>query len=269
MIISGGGTNRVFEVVAGSDGHARRRNDRKRQRQIGGGILNDGTLTLNSTTVANNTASGNGGGVENDGTLTVVDSTITGNSARGSGGGIDNTSSLELQSSTIAANSAAAGGGVSTTTGDLVSLVDTIIATNTAANGDSDVDGTLDSQGNNLIGDSKGASGLTARDLVGLNPDLGPLENKADQPRPWPCLPAARPSMREPPLPLCRRTNAGCRESSTGRVDIGAFELQVTSPTADAGDAYTIHAGDSLTLNASDSTDPNGAATHLLLGHEW
>ena len=49
------------------------------------------------------------------------------------------------------------------------------------------------------------------------------------------------------------------------RSTLAAFELQVVSPTADAGDGYTIRAGDSLTLNASGSTDSSG----LPLTYSW
>jgi len=56
----------------------------------GGGILNDGTMTVVNTTVLNNRATGGGltargggtgGGISNEGTLTLVQSTIDGNGA--------------------------------------------------------------------------------------------------------------------------------------------------------------------------------------------
>jgi len=53
----------------------------------GGGIENDGTLTVSNSTFTGNDA-GEGGGIENDGTLTVSDSTFSGNSADSYGGGI-------------------------------------------------------------------------------------------------------------------------------------------------------------------------------------
>ena len=48
----------------------------------GGGIYNDGTLTVSNSTFAGNSASsGSGGGIYNHGTVTVSNSTFSGNSA--------------------------------------------------------------------------------------------------------------------------------------------------------------------------------------------
>ena len=53
----------------------------------GGGISNDGgTLTIQNTTISENTAAGYGGGVYNVGSLTAINSTIRGNTASGGGG---------------------------------------------------------------------------------------------------------------------------------------------------------------------------------------
>ncbi len=49
----------------------------------GGGIFNDGTLTVTNSTFSGNSAVDGGGGIYNSGgTLTVTDSTFSGNSAR-------------------------------------------------------------------------------------------------------------------------------------------------------------------------------------------
>jgi len=73
----------------------------------GGGIYNDGTLTVSNSTVSGNSAS-SGGGIENYGTLTVDSSTLSGNSASASdaGGGIFNWGTLTVQNSTLSGNSA-------------------------------------------------------------------------------------------------------------------------------------------------------------------
>jgi len=77
---------------------------------VGGGIVNDGTLTLRGCTVSFNYSNSVAGGIYNEGTLTVSGCTVTGNSADFEGGGIYNDTSgtvtIEV-SSTITGNNAA------------------------------------------------------------------------------------------------------------------------------------------------------------------
>jgi hypothetical protein len=54
---------------------------------FGGGLYNDGILTLTDVVVSDNHANIHGGGIFNDGPLTMTNVTITGNAAAGSGGG--------------------------------------------------------------------------------------------------------------------------------------------------------------------------------------
>jgi predicted outer membrane repeat protein len=87
----------------------------------GGGIDNAGTLTLINSAVSGNSATNlyaSGGGIYNEGTLTLINSTISGNSAladdphgTGYGGGIDNEGTLTLSNSTVSSNSASTSGG--------------------------------------------------------------------------------------------------------------------------------------------------------------
>jgi hypothetical protein len=92
---------------------------------MGGGIDNQGMLTLADCTVSNNSASANqivsaafGGGIANAGTLIVTDCTVTGNSIIGGdivrggvwGGGIYNGGTLTVTESTLNGNSASAAG---------------------------------------------------------------------------------------------------------------------------------------------------------------
>ena len=86
---------------------------------LGSGIWNDGTLVLSGTTVSDNTDDQVGGGIMNEsGNLTLDDSTVedntSGNGATsGNGGGIENGGSVTLNgSSAIDDNHAAFGGGV-------------------------------------------------------------------------------------------------------------------------------------------------------------
>ncbi len=78
----------------------------------GGGIDNRGTLTLADSTIANNFTGGNGGGIDNRGTLTVTDSTIANNSNRSGGSGIENDGTMTVTDSTVANNSSSGGGGI-------------------------------------------------------------------------------------------------------------------------------------------------------------
>ncbi len=79
----------------------------------GGGIMNDssGMLTVTNSTLSDNTAvSGYGGGILNDGTVIVRNSTLTGNASTGVGGGIDNQATATITNSTLSDNSAQFGG---------------------------------------------------------------------------------------------------------------------------------------------------------------
>ncbi|MCP4418506.1 MAG: hypothetical protein GY805_17955, partial [Chloroflexi bacterium] len=79
----------------------------------GGGILNEGTLTVSNSTLSDNSAYAGGGGITNSGTLTISNSTLSGNSVGWSGGGIDNYGMLTISNSTLSGNSADwSGGGI-------------------------------------------------------------------------------------------------------------------------------------------------------------
>jgi hypothetical protein len=112
----------------------------------GGGIANwGGTATINSSMVADNEASygGWGGGIDNQGTLTINDSTISGNSADGvSGAGISNSGTLVVNDSTISDNTQLnyPGGGGIHNQGDfdrrgVATLTNTVISGNAASSG--------------------------------------------------------------------------------------------------------------------------------------
>ena len=77
----------------------------------GGGIYNQGTLTLSGSTLSNNTG-GSGGGTTNVGMLTVNGSVVRGNHSVGAGGGINNNGSLIVRNSEVFGNSGDHGGGI-------------------------------------------------------------------------------------------------------------------------------------------------------------
>ncbi|MCX5147726.1 MULTISPECIES: hypothetical protein [unclassified Streptomyces] len=100
----------------------------------GGGVDNEGTLTVSHSTVRDNTApSGAGGGIHNLGTLTVVSSTVRDNYSIGAGGGINNNGSLTVRDSSVFGNSGDNGGGIfNYLAGQTVTLIRSSVHHNTA-----------------------------------------------------------------------------------------------------------------------------------------
>lgn len=155
----------------------------------GGGIYNSGTLNVtNSTISGNSTFPGRqGGGIANSGTLNVNNSTITGNVAGalntggGVGGGIANGGgTVNVTNSTISGNFATTASGGIDNFGGTVNLKSSIVALNMAPNADN-LNGTITSQGYNVMGTTSGATivattgdqfGVTAAQLK-----LDPLGN--------------------------------------------------------------------------------------------
>jgi len=102
----------------------------------GGGIVNyvNGTMTLIDTSVFNNIAD-QAAGIENDGFMMMSGCTVYNNDARsGAGGGIGNTGYLVVENCTVTGNQAAQGGGLYVSTGT-VSLRNATISLNNAVDG--------------------------------------------------------------------------------------------------------------------------------------
>jgi predicted outer membrane repeat protein len=146
------------------------------------GNLNFGAqLTVTGCTISGNSAASGGGGIANFANVTVTDSTLSSNSA-GFGGGMANYfGMLTVIGSTLSDNHAnGTGGGIIQIIGQ-IRLRNTIVAGNTGFDS-SDLFGTFNSQGHNLIGDSTGGNGFIDTDLVGtsdnpIDPLLGPLQD--------------------------------------------------------------------------------------------
>ena len=101
----------------------------------GGGIFNlmGGTLVLTRSLVTGNVAR-HGGGIFNDATITVTDSTVVGNSAiRGKGGGLHNSQGgvVALSNTSISGNSSRFGGGGIYTRSELT-LINAVVMDNQA-----------------------------------------------------------------------------------------------------------------------------------------
>ena len=155
ITVSGGGTVRVFEVARGAKltlnnltvtkGKAHCCFGDTGETDDGGGIYNEGTLTVTNTTISGNSSNLGGGIFNYGGTLTVTNSTISGNSA-GGGGGIYNTNKVvpnnstgtaTVTNSTISGNSAAPGndGGGIYNTGTLTVTSSTISGNSAGSSG--------------------------------------------------------------------------------------------------------------------------------------
>jgi len=168
----------------------------------GGGIYNAGAMTITGCAIIYNRADGlaggppliAGGGILNNGTLSVVNTTLSANStAKGYGGGIANSEgSLTITSCTITENKAevGSGGGIYNSSFDPgeIHLQNSIIAANT--NGaeppfevETDIDGVVTSDGYNLIGSNFETTVNPATgDQIGtpdilIDPLLGPLQD--------------------------------------------------------------------------------------------
>ncbi|MEO7063976.1 MAG: choice-of-anchor Q domain-containing protein, partial [Dokdonella sp.] len=98
---------------------------------VGGGIANFGSLIMHDSIVSLNVATF-GGGIDNDGDLAMNASTISFNTAR-QGGGIENSGTMILVNSTIAANEARDdGGGIFTMNFSTANIYNSTIAYNDA-----------------------------------------------------------------------------------------------------------------------------------------
>lgn len=229
----------------------------------GGGIYNQGTLTIANSTIRNNAANGGAGiystnsvnlinsTVNNNtdtdygagvwvasGTGTISNSTISGNQGRYSAG-VHNDGNLTVTSSTIANNTSTSpgqGGGLGNH--GTVNIRSSIIADNSDASSP-DVSGSFVDQGNNLIGKSDGSTDFTNGtngSIVGtiaapVNPLLAPLGNYGGLTQTHALLPSSL-AINAGNSPLAADQRGLAR---VGTSDIGAFELRGFTMAATSG----------------------------------
>ena len=100
---------------------------------VGGGIANSGNLAIYYSTISSNSSAGWGGGIHSgsDGTLTIAGSMISDNHASDFGGGIRNDGPLTISNSTIRNNRADDGGGAIANLG-ILTLTNSTISSNSA-----------------------------------------------------------------------------------------------------------------------------------------
>jgi predicted outer membrane repeat protein len=143
---AGSATDRVFLIASGATvtiGEITIRHGNPAVEPItGGGILNQGTLTLERCGVSDNEATA-GAGIHNDGTLTLINSTVSDNTAGTpgrectTGGGIKAlTGELTLIDSTVSGNSSRDnGGGIFMACKSTLALINSTVSGNDATGG--------------------------------------------------------------------------------------------------------------------------------------
>jgi CSLREA domain-containing protein len=111
LSIDAHGASRVFQVNAGATVSLSGLTIANGSADHGGGIRNDGTLTLSNSTLSGNHASIDGGSIGNFGTLTLTHSTLNANSAR-YGGAVRNGGTATVTDSTFSGNTAGQAGAI-------------------------------------------------------------------------------------------------------------------------------------------------------------
>jgi HYR domain-containing protein len=166
IIVSGNHASRVFDInngitvsIAGltiSDGQISGN---------GGGILNNGNLTLTNVVLSGNSSGLGGGAIFNNDTLMITDCTLSGNSANNnnaSGGGILSNGPLTITNSTLSGNSAVRGGGIYNNNGkSSMTIINSTLSGNSAINTGGGINnfGTANISFTTLSGNSAGANG--------------------------------------------------------------------------------------------------------------
>jgi hypothetical protein len=204
---------------------------------------------LNNSTVWGNSACAfgwlDGGGIYNNGALTLNNSTVSGNSGCYAGG-IGNEGTLWLLNTTVTDNTANTDPGAGGVFGGVVHAWNSIIAGNTGP-GAPDRAGNIDSLGHNLIGNTSGGGGFRPDlgDLLNVNPRLGPLADNGGSTLTHALLPGSPAIDAGDPMAVPgeydvpeydQRGAPYARVDVLGgqRIDIGAFEVH--PPAALAGD---------------------------------
>ena len=299
LIISGGGSQRVFSVGAGNAFVLRNLTVSAGAAGSGAGLLNSGgavtiqaceftsctsssnggaihnqsgTLTISGSTFSGNTAL-NGGGLSNDlGSAFITNSTITGNTASepttGTGGGIYNGGgTITLVNCTISGNTAAAAdGGIHNGSGT-ATLRNSIVAGNTADSGPDLGGGTFISEGYNLIQNTGAAtfSGPATGDIHGQNPLLDTLRINGGAARTLALL-SGSPAINSLPAGTngCGTTLTSDQRSTSrpqgSGCDIGAYEFIPDTATALVSSLNPSVYGDEVIFTAT-ITDSEAASS--------
>jgi hypothetical protein len=216
VTLSGGGAVRIFTVTYGAGLDLRNLTIADGRGDLGGGIVNAGTLALTNCTLNDNSADGS--------------------SYNGAGGGISNRGTATLTNCTLSGNSATEGGGIS---GPAFATLRNTIVANSPSGGDCTY-GQINHGSHNLIEDATNSCGLTNGvngNLVGVDPMLGPLANNGGPMRTIALLPGS-PAVNAGDADVCANPpvngvdQRGYVRPGTGAANcsIGAFEYNAPGP---------------------------------------
>ena len=197
----------------------------------GGGVSNEGTLTITHSTIANNDADTYGGGIENaSGILHLVNTTISGNTAAGDsvshgGGGLDlyGDGTVTIDYSTIVNNDApnvTDRDGIWLEYGSL-SIRNSIVSGNSSTNCTIESGSTFTPSGENIADDAS----CTGFSQLNTDPKLDTLKDN-NGPGPTHALLAGSPALDAISVPCGVATDErGVSRPQGVGCDIGAFEL--------------------------------------------
>jgi hypothetical protein len=247
----------------------------------GGGVANFGNLLVRDSTLTANAAFASGGAIDSmdfsgEFSATIVGSTISGNISQGSGGGIGNAGVMSISHSTITKNQADPGYGSGVASdGDATYARTDVTHAIIAGNINSDVDSvftpgnTFNSGGHNLIGTGNSLANFNQPgDQTGVhNPMLGNLAENGGPTKTHALLPGS-PAENGGELAAAAGTNGvpvydqrgtPYTRVSSGRIDIGAFEIQVPLDSADFDSDSDVDGADFLSWQRGFGTSGVGA----------
>lgn len=213
----------------------------------GGGIANDGTLTVMRSLIASNNSGFQGGGIHNSAgsTTRVVNSTVTENQSP-TGGGVWNAGTMLLVNDTISHNAATSNArSIFNENGGSAHVLNTIIGSDNSSTPVS-MSGAFTSLGNNIVTDARTSTGFVngvnndqVSEKNAINPLLGPLLDNGGQTDTRalqsgsPAIDAANGCVRDgscslppgPPVFLRSDQRLLYFRPFVGTIDIGAFEF--------------------------------------------
>jgi len=242
----------------------------------GGGLLNNGLMTLSRSTIDHNRAR-SGGGIDHvGGNLHLENDTFSGNQAADNGGGLYNRGSAVLTNVTFDGNLASGpttGGNIFNDTAQLV-IVNTIVAYSDPDGNCFNSEGTIHSLGHNLeTADTCGFG--SAGDQSNTDPLLGPLADNGGATPTHALLPGS-PAIDAGDGAACPDTDQrGVARPQGAGCDIGAYEAVDAAQTADLSiskarqGSGTVTAGEEVTFTLAITNAGPLAPVSALLVDTW